>query len=260
MPGAFSFVIAVSTDGTTRASASASIGVSRGSARAGSFEPRIVASPARTLQCGSGSRPDSTVRNVSSSRFANPCSAASLTVGSGSPRKSTNASTLTVRGRLSQRQQRLRAHHRIEAARVEQFRQRRLASRIADTPHGANRFDRRSARRARSVDQRKQHGNGGGIAQPTETLYGKRPGIGMSPRARASSNAGSARLSSMRCSAYATGHHCRRGCPSGPSTDAGKCVVVFQAGQRVHAELERVSRRTDSARASSGATAAAAAA
>ena len=43
--------------------------------------PRIVASPARTLQCGSGSSPDSTVRNVSSSRFANPCSAASRTVG-----------------------------------------------------------------------------------------------------------------------------------------------------------------------------------
>ena len=50
MPGALILVGAVNTAGTTRASASVNIGVSRDSACSASFVASIDASPARTLQ------------------------------------------------------------------------------------------------------------------------------------------------------------------------------------------------------------------
>ena len=183
--------------GVVRASASGAA-----SDRSGSCVPRMVASPARTLQCGSGSSPDSTVRNVSSSRFANPCRAASLTVGSGSPRKSTNDVHADVCGGVPQREQRLRARRRMKAACIEQFRQHRLgalASPMRPSARIASMVTR--ARRARRLDQRQQHRNRRGVAQRAKALDGKRPACTPAARRESVNSAGNARLSSMRCSA-----------------------------------------------------------
>ena len=63
----------------------------------------------------------------------------------------------------------------------------------------------------------------------------------------------------MRCSAYATGHHCTRGWPSGAEHCRRERLVRFQARQRVDAEPECVGRRRRPRRGSHPAPCAAAA-
>ena len=106
------------------------------------------------------------------------------------------------------------------------------AARIADAAERANRFDRAPCDRTAS-SERQQHRHRRAILQRAEPLDGERARVRMWIARRASSSAGSARLSSSRCSANATGHQRTRGWPDASSTAAASCVVRLQPDERV---------------------------
>ncbi len=147
-------------------------------------------------------------------------------------------------GRLPEREQRFRAHHRIEAARIEQLGEDRLAARVADARHGANRFEGRRALCARRIDQRQQQRNRRRIAQPAEALYREGSGIdGL--------GAGKHQQRGKRALVFDTLKRVGHRPPLQPRLSVGaehrrsKRIVAFQASEGVDAQPERVSRAVD---------------
>ena len=164
-----------------------SIARSRGRPTSGGSVPRTVASAARTLQCGSGSSPDSTVMKFSGSSCASERIAAARTGGLGSPSRSSSRSMTPSPLMLPS------GGHRLEAQRADRpsWRLNELdeqRGRRAGSPmRPSARIASIATRAIRSLDdERQEQRHGRAVLQRAESLDGKRARIRMRIRQRAS--------------------------------------------------------------------------
>ena len=118
---------------------------------------------------------------------------------------------------------------------IQELRQRRLPSRIADTPDRADRFDRRSARRARRIDQRQEQRDGGSVLEIPEPFDGKCARTAPSVRA---SDRRAGRRARPRCAAMRTrpATSAREASPPASNTAAASARSRLQTRQRVDPE------------------------
>ena len=209
--GALRRARAFSTDGTTRRSSSRSIERVRSSATLGGSVPSTSASAARTVHCESGSMLDSTSTKFSGSIAAAACSAAARIAGHGSLRRSCTtgrpSGTLSVPSAVT-------AWRRTFGSAASE-------ASFASTP--AARFSP-IVPSARIADTATSRGVPAALASVMSGLTAAPSFSTPSPRAANACeylpgpfsirrSAGAARLSSIRPSAYATGHQLTVGSP-----------------------------------------------
>ena len=187
-----------------------------------------MASAARTLQCGSGSSPDSTATKLSGS------SAASRAQRRGAHRRARigqqveqHVGDAPARVQAAERADRLEPHLRIGAG---------VADDSVSSGSAADASPMRpSARTSRSAPSASPLVSSGISTGSAARSFDRRRAPSRRTRActdsasfASVSSAGSARLSSSRCSANATGHQRTRGCPLASSTAAASCGYAFR--------------------------------